>query len=370
MDSKQKNIFYTSLVYFIMILLFLSVRALSSFGIFSFMGENANYIMPIIIQVGIMFFLPVVLISSLKKQKVKTTFKYFGFKKIGIKAILISLALGVLVFFLNIGFSSFFNALIRFIGYEPRGGTLLTEYPVWLLFVNIGVSALLPGICEEVAHRGMLLNGYKELGLKKVIILSAVFFGLIHLNIEQFFYATIVGVLIVEFAIVSGNIIPGIIVHFINNALSIFATFAYVNNLPIFNINKTISSIISGNTFIAMLTIMMAMLIASSLLFYLIKLLFKETALKRFRSVQKSAASEMIRETYLQEVDNSRRAVLGESVQEQKSVNSNRGQSFLLNESFPMKQVVKANKYSKIFIIASLVLGVVVTIFTFIWGVI
>ena len=96
--------------------------------------------------------------------------------------------------------------------------------------------AVLPGIFEEIVHRGILLKGYtKEIGVKRALIYSSILFGLMHLNVGQVFYATIMGLLIGITVIVSGSIFPAMIVHFVNNAINIYLVYAAHNQLVGYN---------------------------------------------------------------------------------------------------------------------------------------
>ena len=172
------------------------------------MGEYGSYVLNLIIQVIAMFILPLVLFTKLNKQTYKKTFKDFSVKKINFKAVIYSILLGIVVFFLNLVVSVIFNAIISALGYSASSSSTMTEYPVWLFILTMIFTAVLPGICEEFTHRGMLLAGNKKLGMKKAIILSALFFGLMHMNIEQFFYATIIGLLLGYLTASTGSIIP------------------------------------------------------------------------------------------------------------------------------------------------------------------
>ena len=88
--------------------------------------------------------------------------------------------------------------------------------------------AVLPGFCEEFLHRGIVLQGIKHAGFKKAIVISSLLFGLIHFNIQQCFYAFIVGMIMGFVSVVAKNIFPAIIIHFTNNAISVYLEYASV----------------------------------------------------------------------------------------------------------------------------------------------
>ena len=228
MDYKNKLVRNVLYCYLPIVVLFVVIRALSAFGVFSFLGAQASNVLTIVIQIGLLFSTSIFIFAVTRKSKVSQVFKFYGFRRINWKAILLSIAIGVVVYFLNIIISTFFNSFISMLGYRSAGsgGSDGASYPVWLLFVNIFMTAVLPAICEETAHRGMLLKGLGPLGQKWAIIISSVLFGLLHLNIEQVFYATLIGFLLGYISTICENIYPAIIIHFMNNFLSVFMNFS------------------------------------------------------------------------------------------------------------------------------------------------
>ena len=88
-------------------------------------------------------------------------------------------------------------------------------YPFWLVLLAIAVT---PAIVEELVFRGYIQAQYEELGIKKAAIISGLFFGIIHLNMQQFFYAFIAGIIFAYIVYYTKNIVSGILAHFMLNA--------------------------------------------------------------------------------------------------------------------------------------------------------
>ena len=168
-----------------------------------------------------MFLLPLFLYCLFIKVKPRQVFKSCNFEKIGFLAILISIGLGFLCFIINIAVSSLFSGILTFTGYRYPGVSGDSDYSTGHFFLELLLVAVLPAICEEFTHRGILLQGIKHAGFKKAIVISALMFGLIHFNIQQFFYAFIIGLILGFVSVVAKNIYPAIIIHFINNGISI-----------------------------------------------------------------------------------------------------------------------------------------------------
>lgn len=99
--------------------------------------------------------------------------------------------------------------------------SLVNENPLWL---NLVVIALLPAVVEEFIFRGLIFNGYKRRNPLMAIILSAALFGFIHMNINQFSYAFVIGVIFGLMAYATGSLLPSIMSHFIINGTSVVIT--------------------------------------------------------------------------------------------------------------------------------------------------
>ena len=221
------------IVYLLCCVLFTVVKILSANGLLNFQSVLLNELVTSsIIQIIILFTVPVVLYTMLSKQNFKQTFKDFSFKKIKPISILYAVLIGIGVSIIVSFISNFFATIISFLGAESitQQQVDLNNYSVGMFFVTVLTSCLLPGICEEVAHRGMLVGAYKKFGTTFAIVISAVMFGLLHMNIYQCFYAFFVGLFFAFVCIYTRSIIPGMIMHFMNNFLNTVWDFSYVNN--------------------------------------------------------------------------------------------------------------------------------------------
>src|SRR5262249_40034250 len=89
----------------------------------------------------------------------------------------------------------------------------------------IVVFALVPAVCEELAFRGFILSGLEhQHRTRSAILLSALMFGFLHVLLslfQQLFNATLLGIVLGLLAVRSRSILPGIVFHFINNALGV-----------------------------------------------------------------------------------------------------------------------------------------------------
>ena len=91
---------------------------------------------------------------------------------------------------------------------------LVDQAPPVLLFV---LTVILAPIFEELIFRKLLLDRLSVYGNKFAIIVTAVAFGLFHGNLDQFFYATLGGLVLGYVAVKSGNWLYSVGIHMVMN---------------------------------------------------------------------------------------------------------------------------------------------------------
>ncbi len=385
MEGKKRSIFFdTGLIYFVVIACFVCLRIFTSVVAVNMAG---SIILSILIQIGFMLAIPFFMYKVLMKKKTKEVLEDFNFKKISVKAVLYCIALGIIVYFLNLAVASFFNIFITATGYDPNFGMASTvggTYSLGNFIIDIVITAILPGICEEFCHRGLLVNGYKQLGAKKTIILVGLLFGLMHLNVEQFFYASIIGMFLTFLVYVTGSIIPSMIIHFLNNGIGLYVTFATYNNLPFGNMSNGISSALQGNAFTIFGTIMLIVLILLGLLVFFTYKLLKCTRVNQFEKMAKKAIEKKQRESILKSFDlnvdevNAEQGIIEDENEPTITIGgeilNNGKRGLILDINFKSNDLMctiqkKPTLKEKTFLIAVIFLGIIITISTLIWGI-
>lgn len=112
-------------------------------------------------------------------------------------------------------------------------GTILS-YP---LPVAVLLIAVVPALCEEFVFRGVLYHTYRRQRIWPAVLISALFFGLMHLNFNQFCYAFLMGIFFALLIEATGSMWAPVIVHFTYNANSTVMTWllgrtGYMEPLP------------------------------------------------------------------------------------------------------------------------------------------
>ncbi len=95
---------------------------------------------------------------------------------------------------------------------------LVLSYPVWLSLLMI---AGMPCILEEMVYRGVFYNEYRKNGLFAGALLSAVLFGIMHGNFNQFSYAFVMGILFTLIIEATDSLFSSMLMHFLINAQSV-----------------------------------------------------------------------------------------------------------------------------------------------------
>lgn len=96
---------------------------------------------------------------------------------------------------------------------------LIYSQPLWAVLL---VLAVLPAVCEELTFRGFIFGGLlRDNGVLRAILLSSLFFGLAHSFLQQSIAATLMGLLLGLIAWRTGSVVCTMIIHVVNNSLSI-----------------------------------------------------------------------------------------------------------------------------------------------------
>ncbi|MBO5209451.1 MAG: CPBP family intramembrane metalloprotease [Lachnospiraceae bacterium] len=94
------------------------------------------------------------------------------------------------------------------------------------LVESLFVIALTPAICEELLFRGVMFQSMKKkYRISTAIILVGVLFGAYHMSMVKFIPTGLLGVVLCYTVYVTGSIYPAMMMHFVNNALSVIISY-------------------------------------------------------------------------------------------------------------------------------------------------
>ena len=207
-----------------------------------YVAQKWDFNYGILVTEFLLIALPAIIYVKIKGASVK---KELRFNRLGLID-----ALLVIVAFIAAYFVAIFINLIAEILISMIGNLIVPDIPFaknpgeyLVLLLIIAGSA---GICEEILFRGFMLRSYEKLGMWPNIIITALLFSILHLNIQNiaapFFLGIILGFVVYK----TNSIFAGIIGHFMNNAISV--TWGYViMNLPFYE-NVNVEQVQEGMT--------------------------------------------------------------------------------------------------------------------------
>ena len=95
------------------------------------------------------------------------------------------------------------------------------------LAVSFIITAVMPGICEEAVHRGVILHSMLPLRKKWVIVLvMGVIFGLFHADIWRFLPTALLGAMLSYIMLETENMVYPALFHCVNNAVPLLLLYA------------------------------------------------------------------------------------------------------------------------------------------------
>lgn len=148
------------------------------------------------------------------------------------------------------------------------GGEMIQTYQILLdagSTLALLVGALVPAICEELSFRGYVLGALRSLGPTAAVVLTGLLFGALHLSIVRLIPLTVLGMLWALAVQRSGSILPGMIMHLLNNGIALLLTFFVQDHASPAELQglETLPAAAAW-TSIAMLTLMAAALTAAA----------------------------------------------------------------------------------------------------------
>lgn len=193
----------------------------------TFISKDNIYLILMCIVFALSIYIPYLVLKAYipKKEKVENITKEDKKKSVikCIKYIVLSIPVMSIIQVIcsfaieKIGISSDITDAMGLFDYSGRLATVL-------LFIEI---AILPAIFEELFIRKGVYGVLRQKGAIFATIVSALVFATIHMNITQFIFAFLIGIL---FAIVrekTGKMYPTMILHFINNGFATIEALFY-----------------------------------------------------------------------------------------------------------------------------------------------
>lgn len=201
---------YEAIMFFVQVVL---IVGLFLFQIDPTKNMNAVYILNALSLYATAFPLFALCMTTLE-GKAKKEKKRLGIRNF-IIIFIICFSLSNLTNLINVLFSSWFHLVT---GRELVSNTeeILSE----VSFLMVLTTVVLAPVFEELTFRYLVINKLRRYGDKTAIIVSAILFGLFHMNFEQGIYAAVIGLVLGYVVCRTGRVIYTIMLHACFNLLS------------------------------------------------------------------------------------------------------------------------------------------------------
>lgn len=178
-----------------------------------------------------------------------------NYRKTDYRICLIAVLLGLLAPLVSVGVSLAWQIILIILGYTPSSAdtVLPGSFNAAYFILSIFLTAVLPAVCEEFVNRGGLLTAMsKTHGKVKTIVLVGIAFGLFHQYIMQSAYTAVFGAVLAFITLQSGSVYPAMIIHFMNNAFSVYIESAEYYGWAVGgNFYNALNDVLTGNFAVA-----------------------------------------------------------------------------------------------------------------------
>ncbi len=146
-----------------------------------------------------------------------------------IKRMKVSTLLGIIPFtFLSMPVITLANLLSQFVAENAAMAAMesyqVADMPFLQLLFSVGIFA---PFCEELTCRGIYYRGYERSGSGfKAMILSAILFALVHMNVNQAMYAFVMGLMAVLLVEATGSLLSSVVYHMLINSSQVCMMYA------------------------------------------------------------------------------------------------------------------------------------------------
>lgn len=158
----------------------------------------------------------------------KMTLKSIKHKSLNFKQIMILLLISFCCLFLISPIINVYDSFLLTLGIKQQTLTLDISNPLNFVYLLFAMGIFAP-ITEELLFRGLILDGLKEKGETKAVLVSSLMFMLMHLSLHQTIYQFILGIIMAFIVIYTQSIFASIFVHFVNNSVVLIIN--YINPL-------------------------------------------------------------------------------------------------------------------------------------------
>lgn len=361
-DPKERTFRTVTMVMFIVAVGTLLARLFVAYALPSDMPELAvDAIFTVIVQIGFFVALPFLVYKFVLKKSAKQIAEFSSMKKTKWYNVPLSVSVGICAYIATIGVSMVWLVILIILGYDPS--TSPTVYPdrfnAGMFIAEILLTAVLPGFCEEFLIRGGVLSAMKSrFNYVVVLVVMGVIFGLFHQNITQVFYTACFGVLMAFLTIKLKSIYPAMIIHTVNNGLSVYLSYAEQYNWFGGNFTDLIQTSLQRNPLLVLVCYALIVGIGVGLVALMLFLKSRENIKKQKEVVLDSGF----------DVTNGRVVMMGEEKDIKPMVEEIGMEKTVYGKNYAPEPLYKPKLRDNAFLLGALVVTVMSTLTSFIGG--
>lgn len=167
---------------------------------------------------SLLFFVVALLYVVIKGKSFGTL---FPFEKIGVKKLSMLCVIGISVSLLSNIAPELLTEVFGLVGLSNSGGSIDFTGTVPNVLLYYLTVAIMPAFTEEFAFRGVIMGSLRRYSDGLALVISAGLFALMHGNFVQIPFTFCCGLMFGFMVLKTNSLLPSIIVHFLNNGLSV-----------------------------------------------------------------------------------------------------------------------------------------------------
>ena len=105
----------------------------------------------------------------------------------------------------------------------------VAKYPLWLALTAF---AIVPAVLEEYVFRGVVLGEYLKIETGAAVLISSIFFALLHFSLGSVLYGFFFGCIFALVRIATGNLTYTVVMHLIFNSVNVLLSYASPERIP------------------------------------------------------------------------------------------------------------------------------------------
>lgn len=351
LEKRQRQFRSSGMVIFSVALGLLASRIVANLTSDYLSDTMLDVVFTLLTQVVFLLIVPFVIYTVTLKKNFRGVLEFSNFRMTNPWILVLCIPLGVCCIIATMGISTIWYTILTLFGYSSGSSTTYPEtFSVWLLLLNLFLTGVLPGFCEEFTNRGGFLTVMRgSFGTAQTILLCGLEFGLFHQNITQVFYTFVFGMLMATLCLYTRSVFPGMIVHFLNNSISVYLDFAEEYSLPLGGFFDRVNVLLTSNFALAAFLWFLFVAVGGGILFAIITLARRDVK-KRYRKPE-PPVRRYSTETVITAAD-------GETV------NNDEDAVVPLSDKTLYKPVLR----DWAFYIGAVAVTVITTVCTFVWG--